>query len=665
VIFLATNLQVFGFILAGYGAWTAFMSGKWKKENMLASVERSVFALFIIASILIGFLLYAFVTHDFSIAYVASYSNRTLPLFYTISALWAGQSGSLLLWTWLLTVFASLVVWQNKTRNRDLMPFVLGVLLTTIFFFFGLLVYATNPFELLSRPVADGNGLNPMLQNPGMVIHPPTLFLGYVGFTIPFAFAIAALMRKRVDAQWIHTIRRWTVFSWLFLTLGNLFGAKWAYVELGWGGYWAWDPVENASLMPWLTSTAFLHSVMIQERRGMLKVWNIVLIILTFVLTIFGTFITRSGIISSVHSFGVSNLGPLFLVFLGVTLIFSIGLLIRRLPLLKSEYELDAFLSRESSFFFNNLILVSIAFAVFWGTLFPIISEAVRGVKITVGPPFFNQVNIPMGLILLALTGICPLIGWRKTTPRALRRNFLVPLLLSVLVGIILFIAGIRTLYPLLSFTLSFFVLMTIMVEFNRGAKARARKTHTSYLPALWNLTMRNKRRYGGYIVHLGVVMIFVGITGSSAFQQEKEAVLTPGESLQIGDYKILYRGLEDQSTDHAAIVAAAMQVEKAGIPLGVMYPSKQLFKNHEPVSEVAIRQTLKEDLYLIFSSWDAEERASLKVLVNPLVAWIWIGGMVMIVGTLIALGPSKIKTQRILREREMVLRPVKEKEAV
>ncbi len=649
--------MVFAFILAGYGAWSAFTSSSWRKKEMFASASRSAVSLLVLSTILLAFLIYAFVTRDFSIKYVASYSNRTLPLFYTISAVWAGQSGSLLFWVWLLTLFTAIVVWQNRNKNRDLMPYVIGILLTTTFFFFGLLVYATNPFELLPRPVADGNGLNPMLQNPGMVMHPPTLFLGYVGFTVPFAFAIAALLRKRIDAQWIRTTRRWTIFSWLFLTLGNLFGAKWAYVELGWGGYWAWDPVENASLMPWLTATAYLHSIMIQERRGMLKVWNIVLIILTFTLTIFGTFITRSGIISSVHSFGVSNLGPLFLLFLVIIIVFSVGLLIKRLPLLKSEYELDAFLSRESSFFFNNLILVSIAFAVFWGTIFPFISEAVRGVKITVGPPFYNQVNIPMGLILLALTGICPLIGWRKASKRNLRRSFVLPVSLGAVFALALYVGGMRSFYSIMSFSLSLFVLTTVVMEFYRGAKARARITNTGYLRAVWNLTMLNKRRYGGYIVHIGVIMIFVGITGSSAFQSEKEAVLSPGDSLQIKDYTLKYKGLVDQSTNHAGIVAAEIQVKKSNKTLPTMFPSKQLFRNQEPVSEVAIRQTLKEDLYIIFASWDEENRASLKVLVNPLIAWIWIGGIVMVIGTLIAVGPSRIKARVEGPQRKRVLK--------
>ncbi len=642
----ADGVLLFSFILAGYSAWAAFMGGRWHRQAMIVSAERGAVTVFAMTSLLMALLVYAFVTHDFSLEYVASYSSRSLPLFYTISATWAGQAGSLLFWVWLLSFFTALVVWQNQHQNRELIPYALGTLLTIAFFFFGLMVYATSPFKILPNPPVDGNGLNPMLQNPGMVMHPPTLYLGYVGFAIPFAFAIAALLANRLDSQWIKTTRRWTLVAWLFLTLGNLFGAKWAYVELGWGGYWAWDPVENASFMPWLTGTAFLHSVMIQEKRGMLKVWNLVLIVLTFALTIFGTFITRSGIISSVHSFGVSNLGPLFLLFLGLAISASLYLLWLRWPQLKSENHLDAVLSRESSFLFNNLILVGMAFAVFWGTIFPIISEAVRGVKITVGPPFFNQVNIPLGLALLALTGICPLIAWRKASQRNLRRSFTIPLSTAATSALVLFALGVRSIYPLMSFSLSMFVLTTILLEFYRGTRARARISHKNFLYAGWDLVMRNKRRYGGYIIHVGVILIFVGITGSNAFQTEKAATLAQGDFLRIGDYTLRYQGLIDQSNENARVIAAKMEVEKDGKPLTTLFPARQKHRQHDPVSEVAIRQSAKEDLYLILSGWDEQQRISLKAMVIPLVGWIWIGGIVMVIGTLIALGPDRFKRQ-------------------
>ncbi len=651
---LADAVLILCFVFSGYTAWAAFMGGRWQREEMTMSAERCALALFFLSSLLMTLLLYAFTTNDFSVEYVASYSSRTLPIFYKISALWAGQAGSLLFWAWLLCLFTAIVIWQNRDKNRELLPYVIGTMAISMFLFFGLMIYATSPFELLPNPPADGNGLNPMLQNVGMVMHPPTLYLGYVGFAVPFAFAIAALLANRLDPQWIHTTRRWTVIAWLFLTLGNLFGAKWAYVELGWGGYWAWDPVENASFMPWLTGTAFMHSVMIQEKRGMLKIWNLVLIIITFALTIFGTFITRSGIISSVHSFGISNIGPVFLVFLGLILVASIYLLWLRSPQLQSENRLDAVLSRESSFLFNNLILVGMAFAVFWGTIFPIISEAVRGVKITVGPPFFNQVNVPIGLALLALTGVCPLIAWRKASQRNLRRSFTIPVAAGIITGLALYFFGIKSIYPLMSFALSAFVLVTIILEFYRGATARARISERNFFIALYDLITRNKRRYGGYTVHLGVIMIFVGVTGSSAFQQEKLAVMKPGSTLELAGYTLHYDKLVNQTTEHAQQVAARIDVEKAGRDLGAMFPSKMKHKKHNSVSEVAIRQTLKEDLYLILVGWDDEGRASIKALVIPLVAWIWIGGIVMIIGTLIALGPDRFKKQAQLMQTKV-----------
>lgn len=644
MVTLGSGLTLVAFVLALYGAWTALQGGAQQKSQMLASALRSAMALFVVASFLVALLLYAFITHDFSIKYVVSYSDSQLPLFYTISALWAGQSGSLLLWAWLLALFLVLVLRQNRKQNRLLLPYVMGIIFIVLGFFFGLMVFATNPFEPTGVFVRDGNGLNPMLQNPGMVLHPPLLFLGYVGFTIPFAFAIAAMLTKKMDSAWIRSTRRWTLTAWLFLTLGIVLGAKWAYVELGWGGYWAWDPVENASLMPWLTATAFLHSVMIQERRGMLKVWNIVLIILTFNLTILGTFLTRSGIMSSVHSFGVSNLGPLFLGFLAFSLIVSLWLVYERRALLKSINHLDAFLSRESSFLYNNLVLVGIAFAVFWGTIFPVITETFRGVRVSVGPPFYNEVNVPLGLALLALTGICPLLAWRKASSRNLRRNFLYPVMSSLATAGVLLLVGLAQPIVVISLSLATFVFFSIGLEFFRGTKARVRVTGQSLPLAFWNLISRNKRRYGGYIVHLGVILMIIGIVGSNAFKQESEGILTPGDSLQVGDYTLIYGGLVDHSNKRAQIVSAEVRVESNGRYIKTLYPSRQFFPNQDPISEVDIRQTLKEDLYLILSGWDKTGRASIKALINPLVVWIWTGGMVMLIGTLIALGPQRVK---------------------
>ncbi|NIS62618.1 MAG: heme lyase CcmF/NrfE family subunit, partial [Proteobacteria bacterium] len=521
------------------------------------------------------------------------------------------------------------------------------VLMAITFFFLLLLVFVTSPFKRLPTVPPDGQGLNPLLQNPGMIFHPTTLFVGYVGFAVPYAFAMAALITGQLGEVWIKTTRRWTLISWFFLTVGNLFGAQWAYVELGWGGYWAWDPVENASFLPWLVATAYLHSVMIQEKRGMLKVWNIVLITLTFLLTIFGTFITRSGIISSVHTFGQSSLGWIFLVFLGIVILVSFNLLMNRLPSLKSRNELDSLLSRESSFLYNNLILVGIAFATFWGTIFPIISEAVRGVKITVGPPFFNKVNTPIGLALLALTGFCPLIAWRKASSESLRRNFFLPFLVTIAGGLVFYFSGVRQLYPFLSFTISLFVVSTIFLDFYRGGRARREMTGGSLFGALWALLTRNKRRYGGYIIHLGIVLVFIGITGN-AYKMEKQISANKGDSFKVKNYTIKFDSLSQYPTANKDVVVANLSVFNAGKTVALLAPEKNLHRGQDqPTTEVAIHSTLKEDLYVILAGHEGET-ATFKVLVNPLVVWIWIGGAVMGLGTILVLFPDRRRSKGI-----------------
>ena len=456
-------------------------------------------------------LLHALLTRDFNVEYVASYSSSTLPLHYTVAAFWGGQKGSLLFWALIHCFFSAIVLFQNRTRNQELMPYVTATLMIIALFFLGLLCFITPPFERLSFIPDEGSDLNPLLQNYWMTIHPPALYLGFISASVPFAFAIAALATGKLGDVWIRTTRRWALTSWFFLSLGNLLGGRWAYEVLGWGGYWAWDPVENAAIMPWFTATAYLHSVMIQEKKDMLKVWNMTLVILTFVLTIFGTFLTRSGVISSVHSFTQSGLGPYFLTFLAFILTVSIGLLLYRLPDLKSENEFDSLLSREAAFLFNNLILVGLAFATFWGTIFPILSEWVRGVKITVGPPFFNQVNGPLGVLLLFLTGIGPIIAWRRASWSSLRRQFAIPLVVGLALGGLLFVLGYRNYYAVVIFSLAGFVLAGILAEFSRGTRARQVMLHESPPQALGRLVGKNPRRYGGYIVHVGVVLIFFG----------------------------------------------------------------------------------------------------------------------------------------------------------
>lgn len=637
-ILLALGISIYSFIVPILGV-------KKRRGEFIASAENSIFTVLGLISISSFILIYAFLSRDFSVEYVSSYSNRDLSAFYTISAFWAGQKGSLLFWTWLLSIFGAVVVIQNRKKNRELMPYVLSIISFTLCLFLALMVFAARPFELIYPP-EDGHGLNPMLQNPGMVFHPPTLYMGYVGFTIPFAFAIASLLTGQLGDVWIKTTRRWTIFSWFFLGMGNLIGAWWAYRVLGWGGYWAWDPVENASFMPWLTGTAYLHSVMIQERKDMLKVWNMVLVVMTFCLTIFGTFLTRSGVVQSVHSFGESTVGYYFLAFLIVTIIFSSYLIISKFSLLKSNNELDSIVSRESSFLFNNLILVGAAFATFWGTMFPVISETIRGEKITVGPPFFNQVNIPIGLALLLLAGICPLISWKRASINNLKRNFLTPFLVSIICGIALIPIGIGHIFAWFSFTISIFVLTTILMEFHRSAKARREVTGEGFVKALITLIRRNKRRYGGYIIHIGVVLMYIGITGTS-YNIEKEATLKNGESMSIGNYKLTYRGLNlKEPVPTKAEVIATMDIENDGKHIATASPRKDFYKtSEEPISRVYNLSGLKEDLYIILAGFpipfQKDSPATFKVHVNPLVKWLWIGGIVLGIGTFIAMLPD------------------------
>ncbi|MEW6232511.1 MAG: heme lyase CcmF/NrfE family subunit, partial [Chloroflexota bacterium] len=602
-------------LVAAYAMVAALLAVRKGYGELLQSSRNSVYVVAVFTTIASIALLYALIGRDFSLKYVAEYSSRDMTLFYTVSAFWGGNEGSLLLWAWTLALFATVVVWQNRNRHPDLMPYVMAVIMGTETFFLFLLAFIASPFTRLAVPPTDGNGLNPLLQNPGMFFHPTTLYLGYVGFTIPYAFAMAALITGNLGSEWIRSTRRWTLFAWFFLGLGNLFGAQWAYVELGWGGYWGWDPVESASFMPWLTGTAYLHSVMIQQRRGTLKVWNIVLIIVTFALSIFGTMLTRSGILSSVHTFGQSNIGPMFVGFLGLIVIFSMALLVERLDRLQSENELDSLLSRESSFLFNNLLLVGAAFATFWGTVFPLVSEAVRGVKITVGPPFFNQVNAPIFLAIIVLMGICPLIGWRRASTENLIRNFLYPFIATMVFALVLFVGGIRESYAVVAFSLCAFVVTAILLEFYRGTRARHRAVSEGYLAAFFNLIWQNKPRYGGYFVHLGIILVAIGVAASSLYKVENQVTLRPGESATVKDYNLAYKGLNQYPTASKQVVAANLEVSKNGQSLGSMAPAKEFHRGHDqPTTEVDVRTTLSEDLYLILSGWEDDGTANFRL---------------------------------------------------
>lgn len=632
--------------LSAYGIGVSLVGAQRRNVELVISGEQAALAVWGLVVLAVSALLYALVTHDFNVEYVASYSSSSLPLPYTIAALWGGMKGSLLFWLLILSCFSATVVLQNREHNREMMPYVVAVLLAIAAFFLALLVFVTPPFERLAMTPAEGKDLNPLLQNYWMTIHPPSLYLGYVGCSVPFAFAIAALATGRLGDEWIRTTRRWTLLAWFFLSLGNLFGAQWAYLVLGWGGYWAWDPVENAAFMPWLTTTAYLHSVMIQEKKNMLKVWNMVLVILSFLLTIFGTFLTRSGVISSVHSFTQSGLGPFFMYFLLFMLVVSFGLLFWRLPQLRSENELDSFLSREAAFLLNNLILVGICFATFWGTVFPVISEWVRGVKITVGPPFFNQVNTPLGLVLLFLVGVGPLIAWRRATARSLRKAFLGPMLVGLAVGVACFAYGVRNFYALISLSLCGFVLSTIVAEFYRGVRARQTMMGENVAAALVHLVGKNRRRYGGYVVHIGIVMIFLAITGTSAFKQERQISLERGQTFELGGYGLRFAGIETDENDHMASMKATMEISRDGQQVDVLQPEKRFYKKPEqPATEVAIRSTLGADLYLVLGSYDQKSGVvTILAYLNPLVGWMWYGGLVLALGTAIVIWPVRVE---------------------
>jgi cytochrome c-type biogenesis protein CcmF len=639
-----------------WGAVLAFLGGRWGRGDLVLSAERSVYAVFALTLISSLGIIAAFLGNRYEYWYVFNYSSRDLDTWFKIAGLWAGQRGSLLFWALNLAFFSAIAVAINRKRNREFMPYVSGVLLVTIAFFLVLTLFISPPFELLAFTPPDGRGLNPQLQNYWMTIHPPTLYLGFTAFTVPFAFGIAALLSGRLDARWIQLTRKWILLSWFFLSVGIVFGMRWAYEELGWGGYWFWDPVENASLLPWLVATAFLHSIMIQESRGMLKVWNMALLCLTFVLTIFATFLTRSGLIESVHSFALSL--EIAYAFLGFMLVAGVGstvLIVRRLPQLQSERQFESFLSREAAFLLNNLVLLGATFAVLWGTLFPLITEGLTGSKVAVGPPFFNQVNIPIGLVLLALMGIGPVIAWRKASPKNLRRNFLIPTLVGLGAAGTLIAQGSRHVYAILTFSLAAFVLWIIAVEFWKGTRARARIEEENALTAFIHLVRRNRRRWGGYIVHVGVVVMFVGFAGS-AFDTEVRQALEPGDSISVESafghtYTLRYEGLSSQADNHMRQWIAFLSVERDGVAVGGLTTERRFyFAQGQPVTEVGIRSTALEDLYVILASLDEQvgmgndpdfQRATFQVMVNPLVPWIWYGGLILALGTLIGLWPG------------------------
>jgi cytochrome c-type biogenesis protein CcmF len=586
----------------------------------------------------------ALFAHDFSIAYVASYTSRSLSAPYTVSALWGGMQGSLLFWTLLLTVFSTVALAGAYRHRLALAPWAGAFLSAIASFFLLLLVVPADPFARLAEVPADGSGLNPLLQSPGMLLHPPLLYTGFVGFSIPFAFAMGALASRRAEDSWFVSARRWTLFSWSALSVGIVLGGAWAYTELGWGGYWAWDPVENASFMPWLTATAFLHSVIIQEKRRMLKVWNVALIVLTYVLAVFGTFLTRSGILSSVHTFTEGPIGKWFLPFLALMLIGGMGLLALRLDGLRSDNRLDSLMSRESAFLANNVLFVAAAFAVLWGTIYPIVAEVFTGIRLSVGPPFFNTVFSPLALGILALAGLGPLISWRRMSPGALGRVARLPLAAGVVGVAALAVAGVSSFGALAAFGLCIFTAASIAGEFVRGSRVHREREGLPWTAALGLTMMRNRRRYGGYVVHLGVVLLVVGIAGS-AFRDERRAQLEPGQSFTVGSYRLTYEGLRRDETPEKEINAARVTVRKDGREVGTLWPQRNFhLAQRQPQSEIAIRTTPIEDLYVVVTSFQADGGAAVRAFVNPLTWWIWAGAVIMALGmSVIMSGPLPV----------------------
>jgi cytochrome c-type biogenesis protein CcmF len=644
---LGTFLLLASFVACAY-AIAASAAGARRRSRRL--VESGIGAFYLVTALMTvasGVLVHAFVTDNYGIKYVHHYSDSAQPLAYKIASYWGGLDGSIMFWVFLLGIFGSVAVQVNRERHRELIPWVVATIAATEMFFIFLMVIHNNPFSTyLTSVPTDGRGLNPLLQNFYMAIHPPSLYTGFVAMTIPFAFGLAALITGHLDDAWLRAVRRWTMIGWLFLSFGLTLGMLWAYEELGWGGFWGWDPVENAGLLPWFTATAFLHSVMVQERRGMLRVWNVTLVILTFFLTIFGTFMTRSGVVQSVHAFGEDReLGWLFTIFMVATLVVSFGLVIYRLPLLRSRHELDSWVSREAAFLANNWILLFSAFFVLFATMFPTLSEALRGERLTVGPNFFNTWMLPIGLILLLLTGIGPLLAWRKSTMTNLVQQFLWPSLGAAITGAGVVSLGVRVWSSGICFAFSAFVFVTIAQEFVRGAQVRRGATGTDILTAMIGLVSRSKRRYGGYIVHAGIVLIFLGFAGQG-FKQEEQVLLKPGQQATVGRFSVRHDALRVSSDSQKQMITGQVSLFEDGQAIGTMHPARWFFAKHEeePTTEVAIRRSAAQDVYVVLAGYDVStQAATYAITINPLVDWIWFGFGVMALGTGLALLPETV----------------------
>ncbi len=658
-LLLALALSVYTLVMGGVALWRTrgVSAGVDRQGDKLGETARRAGISSFVALTCAAFaLVWASFTNDYSVSYILHHTNRDLSTAYKFSALWSGQEGSLLLWAWLLSAYGFVLRMRHKVDVR-LSAFASTILAGIQVFFLMLLNFAAPPFAIQPGPVAtDGFGLNPLLQYPEMVIHPPMLYLGYVGFSVPFAFALGALMMRYPGEKWIHITRRWTMVTWLFLTCGIFLGAHWAYSVLGWGGYWGWDPVENASLMPWLTGTAFLHSVMMQEKRGMMKTWNVWLIFSTFMLTILGTLLTRSGIVSSVHAFASSDIGTWFYGFILIVFGVCLFTFFRQKDHLKSENRLESLVSRESSFLFNNLILLAACFTVLWGTLFPILSEYVQGTKVTMGAPFYNRVNLPIGLFLLFLTGIGPLLAWRSTSLRSIRRNFILPGVAMGVALVVLMLVGVKpwaagddwqsTLFSLVTFTLAAGVITAIGAEFLRGASVVATQTGKNLAASTVILVRRNTRRYGGYFVHFGIVVMFIGIAGG-AFNQSHEQEMGSGDTLALGPYRLVCQTYTQDSNRNFDTEYALLDVYRGSRKITQLAPERRFYHASQTSSTmVALHSTLASDLYVIYEGRNPDtDKPIIKVFLNPLMNWIWIGVLIVVAGTFLALVPNMTRS--------------------
>ncbi len=640
-----TGALLVALVLALYGAAAAAVGGRRGRPALVESAQHAALGVFALITAAVVLLIHAFLTFDFSVRYVANNTNLGTPFYYRITALWGALEGSIVLWSWMVSIYTLIVILRHRTSARELYPWALSVMLSVVSFFLLVMTVAAPVFARLTPIPADGRGLNPLLEDSGMITHPVALYLGFTGFTVPFAFAVAALITGRVGDFWITTTRRWTIVAWYFLSLGLLIGGWWSYHVLGWGGYWAWDPVENAAFMPWLTGTALLHSVMIQERRRMLRLWNIALVMLTFSLTLFGTFLTRSGVIASVHAFSQGSIGVFFLTFLALVVLTGLGLIAWRWDALGAQGELDSVVSRESAFLLNNVLLIAATFTVFFGTVFPLLSEAVRDVKVSVGAPFFNQVNVPLFLSLIFLMGVGPLIAWRRASVESLKRNFLGPVLVGLGAAVVFRLLGVGSMLAIVALALTVFVATTIGVDLVRATRAR-RAMGERALPALGGLLLRHNRRYGGFVVHLAILVVVVGVTGSQAWSVHTETTLKRGEQAELGGYTIRFDGLrESQESNHGKVTGTFTVVNGSGAGT-VLEPAKKFYPQEQsPIAYVDYRLGLMNDIYLVLGDFARDgTSATVKFQVNRMVSWIWIGGLVLTLGTLLAILPERRK---------------------